>query len=131
MRHEIRSDRQRAGRCTVIASAAVVAALQVGACGSPGEGAAPTDDDGAGPVPDPAAPTEFPAGRGASVPWIEQQAEDGVTNAVVIGPSRIKWDANHIEAEAIGRKAVRLDQTGQFVAFHTTACSRYVPVPVW
>ena len=53
--------------------------------------------------------------RGANVPWTEYQAEDGKTNAQVIGPSRAKWDANHIEAEAIGRMAVRLNQTGDYV----------------
>jgi hypothetical protein len=53
--------------------------------------------------------------RGADMPWTEYQAEDGKTNAQIIGPSRIKWDANHIEAEAIGRMAVRLNQTGDYV----------------
>lgn len=62
-----------------------------------------------------------PAGRGASVPWIEHQAEDAVTNATIIGPSRIKWDPQHIEAEAIGRKAVKLTKTGDYVEFTTTA----------
>ena len=62
-----------------------------------------------------------PDGRGANVPWTEYQAEDAETNATVIGPSRQKWDANFIEAEAIGRKAVRLDDTGDYVRFTTTA----------
>lgn len=70
----------------------------------------------------------FPAGRGAAVPWIEHQAEDNPTNGTVLGPSRIKWDANHIEAEAIGRKAVRLSATGQYVAFHTTAAANSIVV---
>lgn len=55
--------------------------------------------------------------RGANVPWTEYQAENGQTNAQVLGPSRQKWDANHIEAEAIGRKAVRLNKTGDYVSF--------------
>ncbi|MBC7658480.1 MAG: hypothetical protein H7249_02100 [Chitinophagaceae bacterium] len=59
-------------------------------------------------------------GRGAKVPWIEFQAENGITNAAIIGPSRERYDANHIEAEAIGRKAVRLDKTGDYVAFKAT-----------
>jgi hypothetical protein len=54
--------------------------------------------------------------RGADVPWTEYQAEDGKTNAQILGPSRVKWDANHIEAEAIGRKAVRLNKTGDYVS---------------
>jgi hypothetical protein len=32
----------------------------------------------------------------------------------IIGPRRSRWDANHIEAEAIGRKAVRLPNTGDW-----------------
>ncbi len=67
--------------------------------------------------------TGLPAGRGMDMPWVEQQAEAAATNATVIGPSRTKWDINHIEAEAIGRKAVRLDKTGDFVAFKTTAAA--------
>ena len=70
----------------------------------------------------------YPPGRGATVPWIEHQAESGVTNGQIIGPSRIKWDANHIEAEAIGRKAVRLDQPGHYVALHTTAAANSIVV---
>jgi hypothetical protein len=52
--------------------------------------------------------------------WVEQQAEDGQTHATVIGPSRAKWDPNHIEAEAIWREAVRLSQVGDFVSLKTT-----------
>ena len=59
----------------------------------------------------------FPPGQGMHMPWTELQAEDAKTNGVVLGPSRAKWDANHIEAEAIGRKAVRLEKTGDYVAF--------------
>jgi hypothetical protein len=62
------------------------------------------------------------------VPWVEYQAEDGQTNAQVLGPSRQKWDANHIEAEAIGRKAVRLNRTGDYVSFKTTAAGNGVVV---
>lgn len=61
-------------------------------------------------------------------PWVEQQAEDGKTNAEVLGPSREKWDANHIEAEAIGRKAVRLSKVGDYVAFTTSAAANSIVV---
>ncbi|PUA26772.1 MAG: hypothetical protein B0W54_23870 [Cellvibrio sp. 79] len=54
--------------------------------------------------------------RGMDMPWTEYQAEDGTTNATVLQPSRKKWDANFIQAEAIGRKAVRLNKTGDWVA---------------
>ena len=66
--------------------------------------------------------------RGAKVPWTEYQAEDGETNAAVIGPSRQKWDINHLEAEAIGRKAVRLDKTGDYVSFKTTEAANALVV---
>lgn len=56
------------------------------------------------------------SGRGMDVPWTEYQAEAGTTNAVVLPKNRTKWDKNFIQAEAIGRSAVRLDQTGHFVA---------------
>ena len=80
------------------------------------------------PAPPPPPPPPPPAPRGASVPWVEYQAEDGQTNAQVLGPSRAKWDANHIEAEAIGRKAVRLGKTGDYVSIKTTAAANSIVV---
>jgi hypothetical protein len=71
---------------------------------------------------------ELPSGRGMNMPWTEFQAEKAQTNGVVIGPSRSKWDASHIEAEAIGRMAVRLDKTGDYVAFATTKAANSMVV---
>ena len=45
------------------------------------------------------------AGRGAAVPFVEQEAERAVTTGTVIGPGR---DAYTLPAEASGRSAVRL-----------------------
>ena len=70
----------------------------------------------------------IPAGRGASMPWTEFQAEDGKTNATVIGPSRARYDGNHIEAEAIGRKAVRLAKSGDYVAIVTGKAANSIVV---
>jgi hypothetical protein len=56
-------------------------------------------------------------GRGATVPWVEYEAEDGVTTGTVIGPTR---NFTEIAAEASGRRAVRLDQTGQQVSVTAT-----------
>jgi hypothetical protein len=53
-------------------------------------------------------------GRGAPVPFIEYEAENGVTNGEVIGPDR---RFTTIAAEASGRKAVRLVGAGRFVEF--------------
>ncbi|QRK13007.1 hypothetical protein JQX13_25030 [Archangium violaceum] len=65
---------------------------------------------------------------GANVPWTEYQAEDGRTNATVLGPSRTRYDQALIEAEAIGRKAVRLDETGDYVAITTKKAANSIVV---
>jgi Right handed beta helix region len=66
----------------------------------------PTDDAGL-PTDDAGLPT-----RGARVPWIEYEAEDGRTNAEIVGPSRALGTA---AGEASGRRAVVLDAPGEFV----------------
>jgi hypothetical protein len=53
-------------------------------------------------------------GAGANVPFTEYQAEDAATNATVIGPDRAYGT---IAAESVGRSAVKLEGTGQFVEF--------------
>jgi hypothetical protein len=53
------------------------------------------------------------AHRGATVPFVEYQAETAVTDGTVLGPSRT---FGTLAAEASGRKAVRL-QAGQYVEF--------------
>ncbi|WP_394845359.1 discoidin domain-containing protein [Pendulispora brunnea] len=127
MGQETRPDHRRTVGRALVALGVLTLALESGACSSDERtnGEAVADDD-IGKTASPA--TAYPAGRGAAVPWIEHQAEDNPTNAQVIGPSRIKWDSNHIEAEAIGRKAVRLTQTGHYVSFHTTAAANSIVV---
>ncbi len=56
-------------------------------------------------------------GRGATVPFVEQEAENAYTNGERIGPSR---EAYTLPAEASGRTAVRLTQRGQYVEFTLT-----------
>lgn len=53
------------------------------------------------------------AGRGATVPFVEQEAETAATNGTVIGPGT---DAYTLPAEASGRAAVSL-APGQYVEF--------------
>ncbi|GIF01517.1 hypothetical protein Ari01nite_89810 [Paractinoplanes rishiriensis] len=53
------------------------------------------------------------AGRGATVPFVEQEAETAATNGTVIGPDRTAYT---LPAEASGRAAVRLTP-GQWVEF--------------
>ncbi|GGN46739.1 hypothetical protein FHR83_008647 [Actinoplanes campanulatus] len=53
------------------------------------------------------------AGRGANVPFLEQEAEKAATNGTVIGPDRTAYT---LPAEASGRSAVTLDP-GEWVEF--------------
>jgi hypothetical protein len=64
-------------------------------------------------------------GRGASVPWIEYEAESGRTNGTVQGPSR---QLGTIAGEASGRKAVVLDATGEYVEWTTVSAANAIVV---
>ncbi|SNT55453.1 Right handed beta helix region, partial [Streptosporangium subroseum] len=61
-------------------------------------------------------PFDF-AGRGATVPFVEIEAEDALTSGQVIGPDRIY---GHLPSEASGRRAVTLDSSGEYVEFTLT-----------
>ncbi len=52
--------------------------------------------------------------RGATVPYIEMEAEDAETTGTIIGPD---FTFTHLPSEASGRKAVQLTQPGQYVEF--------------
>lgn len=64
------------------------------------------------------------AGRGASVGFSEQEAENAATNGTVIGPGR---DAYTLPAEASGRKAVSL-KPGQYVEFTLPSAANAITV---
>ncbi|MBE1502051.1 hypothetical protein H4696_009151 [Amycolatopsis lexingtonensis] len=66
----------------------------------------------------PAESTALAAGRGATVPFVEQEAETAATTGSVIGPDRA---AGTLAGEASGRKAVTLSGQGQYVEFTLTA----------
>jgi hypothetical protein len=77
--------------------------------------------------PPPTAATLSPldvAGRGATVPFAEQEAENAATTGTVIGPNRT---AGTLPGEASGRKAVTLNQ-GQFVEFTLAAPANAIDV---
>ncbi|MEE1752137.1 discoidin domain-containing protein [Streptomyces sp. SP18CS02] len=57
-------------------------------------------------------------GRGATVPFKEQEAEYAVTNGTLIGPDRLYGT---LPSEASGRQAVTLDAVGEYVEFTLTA----------
>ncbi|HEY0638006.1 MAG TPA: discoidin domain-containing protein, partial [Pseudonocardiaceae bacterium] len=75
-------------------------------------------------APAPAAPADVGTtswqsvpGRGADVPFVEQEAEDAAHNGTVIGPDRT---FGTVPSEASGRRAVRLDAAGEYVEFVLT-----------
>jgi hypothetical protein len=64
------------------------------------------------------------AGRGASVDFLEQEAENAATNGAVIGPDRTAYT---LASEASGRKAVRLSP-GQHVEFVLPSAANAITV---
>ncbi|THF77291.1 S-layer homology domain-containing protein [Cohnella fermenti] len=54
--------------------------------------------------------------RGATLPYITYEAEQGATNGELIGPSRVYRE---VASEASGRQAVKLSDTGDYVEFRT------------
>ena len=59
------------------------------------------------------------------MPFVEREAEDAATNGKVIGPDRAYGT---LAAEAVGRKAVRLDKKGDYVEFTLTKAANAVNV---
>ena len=57
------------------------------------------------------------SGVGASVPFVEQQAEDARTNGQLLGPDRAYGT---LAAESLGRQSVKLQGTGRYVEFRLT-----------
>jgi hypothetical protein len=84
------------------------------------------DASGATPDAAPPPPPCMPAPtRGAALPYQEYEAESGMTNGTVLGPSRDVNAADvfrSIAGESSGRSAVKLAGTGQYVQI-TNACA--------
>ncbi|MFE6979168.1 glycosyl hydrolase family 28-related protein [Streptomyces sp. NPDC057682] len=108
--------------------ASAVAALTAAALGAGVLAAAPA---GARPTA-PAVPVvtraaldpQLVAGRGAKVPFVEQEAENAATTGTVIGPDRTAYT---LPSEASGRRAVRLEP-GQHVEFTLPAAANAITV---
>lgn len=64
------------------------------------------------------------AGRGATVPFLEQEAENATTTGTIIGPDRTAYT---LAAEASGRTAVKL-LPGQYVEFTLPAKANAITV---
>ncbi|MFN8443802.1 MAG: glycosyl hydrolase family 28-related protein [Caldilineaceae bacterium] len=56
-------------------------------------------------------------GRGATLPWLEYEAEAGQTNASILAASRTFGE---IAAESSGRRSVKLSEAGHYVQFTAT-----------
>ena len=70
-----------------------------------------------------AAATAATGGNGASLPYVEVQAENSATNGSVIGPS---WGAGQLADEASYRKAVTLQGSGKYVTFTTPVATNSI-----
>ena len=62
-------------------------------------------------------------GSGASLPYVEVQAENSATNGTIIGPS---YTQGQLADEASYRKAVTLKGTGQYVTFTTPVATNSI-----
>ncbi|WP_405579342.1 choice-of-anchor D domain-containing protein [Streptomyces sp. NBC_01190] len=62
-------------------------------------------------------------GSGASLPYVEVQAENSATNGTVIGPS---YSAGQLADEASYRKAVTLQGSGKYVSFTTPVATNSI-----
>jgi hypothetical protein len=62
-------------------------------------------------------------GSGASLPYVEVQAENSATNGTIIGPS---YTQGQLADEASGRKAVTLRGAGEYVTFTTPVATNSI-----
>ncbi|HWZ90843.1 MAG TPA: glycosyl hydrolase family 28-related protein [Polyangiaceae bacterium] len=100
-------------------SAAVGGAQTAGASGSNSLGGVPNPGGAGGAGADPglggAPGGGMPSTIGATLNYLEYEAEDGETTGTVLGPARKTAAAFDIAVEASQRKAVQLSATGQYV----------------
>ncbi|HEX3851059.1 MAG TPA: glycosyl hydrolase family 28-related protein, partial [Polyangiaceae bacterium] len=107
-------------------SGATAASSQAG-MGNPGGGA---NGGSAGAAGSGGATMIPPADRGATLPFLEYEAETGDTNGMVLGPSRKTGISNDVAAESSQRKAVKLSATGQYVKIKSTNAANSIVVRV-
>ena len=94
-----------------------------------GSAGAPPAGSGIGST-EPSGQPTLPNGRGAIMPFTEYEAEAGTLKggASMLGPTRAVNSTNDIAAEASGRKAVRLNATGDGVEIKTLSASNSIVV---
>ncbi|HEY0615994.1 MAG TPA: glycosyl hydrolase family 28-related protein [Kribbella sp.] len=115
--HNLLSRRQLAVTSVVIGAFLSASALSAAAHPSVSPATRPSTAATAGSAPVTTRAGLDPAlvqGRGATVAFVEQEAENAVTTGQKIGPGR---EAYTLPAEASGRTAVRLSEAGQYVEF--------------
>ncbi|MEU4773433.1 discoidin domain-containing protein [Micromonospora sp. NPDC023644] len=105
--HHQRKHRIRAGLAALAGTALAAASISVVALGTT---ATPAHAAGLSPF-------DIP-GRGATVPFVEQEAEEVAHTGTRIGPDR---RYGTLPSEASGREAVTLDAVGEYVEFTLTA----------
>jgi len=112
-------------RLPIVASTTAVALGLTLAAGAGSAVAAARTSDGSAPVVTRAAlDPALVAGRGASVGFAEQEAENAATNGTILGPDRSPYT---LAAEASGRKAVTLARK-QFVEFTLPSAANAITV---
>jgi hypothetical protein len=105
---------RRGPRARVAVAGSLVLLLPAGATvGGASHAGAAAPDTGRPVVTRAALAPSLVAGRGASVDFLEQEAENAATTGVIIGPDRTAYT---LPAEASGRRAVKLTP-GQYVEF--------------
>ena len=114
------SPRRLTTAAVAVAATAVVAGLVAQAAGSASATAKPRVT----PVTRAALDPALVAGRGATVAFLEQEAENAATNGTIIGPDRTAYT---LAAEASGRRAVQLDP-GEWVEFVLPAPTNAITV---
>ncbi|MDQ1463550.1 MAG: hypothetical protein QOC73_491, partial [Actinomycetota bacterium] len=112
--HNLRDNLRAKHRLRAPLAASVATVMAVGLGIGAGSGTALASGHGSPAATVAAIAPALTQGRGADVPFVEQEAETAATNGTVIGPNRTPYT---LAAEASGRSAVQLTNAGDYVEF--------------
>ncbi|MDQ1540791.1 MAG: hypothetical protein QOH29_1517, partial [Actinomycetota bacterium] len=112
--HNLRDNLRAKHRLRAPLAASVATVMAVGLGIGAGSGTALASGHGSPAATVAAIAPALTQGRGADVPFVEQEAETAATNGTVIGPDRTPYT---LAAEASGRSAVQLTKPGDYVEF--------------
>ena len=114
MRNPVQHTRRgQSGRVAAATALALVATLTAAQPGIASGGSSPRPGVETVAALDPA----LTSGRGATVPFVEQEAENATSTGEIVGPDRTPYT---LASEASGRKAVKLDAAGEYVQYTLT-----------